>query len=129
MATKPARRIKVLWTACPLETLVGSVRITTADRVDLYHLTHDMHSCEVNWTHDDSPARSYTVTCSAADGKPTHCTCPANHNRVLCRHKAATKVLDAHGYLSLPRIGDAMRDYPTDAHDLGSAVAVVTERF
>ena len=128
---KPARRIKVLWTACPLETVVGSVRIALGDRTDLYHITHDIHSCEVNWTHDDSPTRSYTVTCSAADGQPIHCTCPANHGRVVCRHKAATRVLEAHGYLVIPRLGEALRDQGQGDDDrcIATAAVAVAERF
>lgn len=91
-----------------------SLTITAGNRPDAYHVHHAADSCQVRWDHDDDSHRTYTVTCSAATGEPTACTCPARAYRVgECRHMAATRVLARRGELTLPRLTDAGHDRET----------------
>lgn len=127
-ARKPARTVSVRWNAKPLDTSVIAVTVKDGKKSDDYHLTHADDSCEVEWTHDDDAGRTYTVTCSAYDGRPTHCTCPA---RVPCRHKSATAVLAKRGHIKLPTLAGIVPseyeyDFREDATD-GRALAVAVK--
>ncbi len=108
-ATTTARTLRINWTATPLDTTVLSLTVTEGKRVDGYHAFHEVDSCEIDWTHDDEPTRSYTVVCSASTGLPVRCSCPGfQYGRgKVCRHMAASAVLIRRGAVVLPRLVDA----------------------
>lgn len=109
-----ARTLRVHWAATPLDRTAVSLTVFEGRRSDAYHCFHAADSCEVEWRHDDTPERSYTVVCSAATGRPVRCSCPHYGFRgVQCRHMAASAVLIARGELTVPRLADAGHDRGT----------------
>lgn len=105
--TKPTRAMTVITQHYGDDFLMLGVAVRDNGRFDGYYVTHAADSCEVRWEHEHDARRSYTVTCSPADGSPYRCTCPA---RVPCRHRLATTALAERGLLRLPRLTDAGHD-------------------
>jgi len=86
-----------------------AVRVRVGKDTDLYTVSRDLDSCEVVWSHNTQPERSYTVTCTVA-GVPFACTCPGKTYRGgECRHMAGTVVLIESGRLDN---GPTADDYP-----------------
>jgi len=112
---KAGRTLSINWTATPLDTTVISLTVTEGNRVDGYHAFHAVDSCEIDWTHDDEPSRSYRVVCSASTGQPVRCSCPGfGYGRGKhCRHMAASAVLIRRGAVVVPVLGDAGHDRGT----------------
>jgi len=105
-------------------TTLGVV-IHSDGKYDGYHVEHRDDSTDVRWEHEHDASRSYTVTCSAYDGRPVWCDCPANHGRVICRHKAATAALVKRGKLHLPTVaGIVPPDFEYDFREAVDGVAL-----
>lgn len=108
--TKPVRTMGVIYShefadgsaACGVRVTCGKVR-------DLYTVSRERDSLEIEWSHGTQPDRSYTVTVTVG-GSPVACTCDGFRFGGECRHAAATRSLLASGHLDNgPDQGD---DYP-----------------
>ncbi len=117
-ATVPAARKQVarVMRNIEVESPTDSLRIVRfvvaeGRSVESYAVIHWTDSLEVRVCHRDDPKRAYTVTCSAVDGRPTRCTCPAATFRGTgCRHRAAVAKLTDLGVMRMPVLEDAGHD-------------------
>lgn len=84
-ARRTASRPRVMRHVQPSSPIDGLqlVRFAVAEgsKEDTYLALHWTDSCEVKIAHSDDETRSYVVTCSATDGTPVRCTCPAANFR------------------------------------------------
>ncbi len=75
------------------------VRVKDGRKVDMYTVSRERDSLDVEWSHGTQPDRSYTVTVTVG-GAAVACTCPGQTFRGGgCRHMAATRVMLAAGQL------------------------------
>ncbi len=88
---------------------VCGVRVTAGKVRDLYTVSRERDSLDIEWSHGTQPDRSYTVTVTVG-GAAVACTCEGYRFGHECRHMAATRVLLASGHLDNGPEQDAYPD-------------------